>query len=203
MVRGCVTAGCCIARGFGVIRRYVALGCVVAGCSTARRCGVAGCCTARGCGVAGCCTSRGCGVAGCCTAWGCGVIGCGTIWGCGVDGRYIVWGAIAKVSHNDGVLLLLGCGAAVSCGSARVLASHGCWVEVVVVMSVAVGEVAGVARSAGQGTQGSSCKAVSSLAPRAQSQRVTSGDPGASGGVIVHNCAAPRQLPHSKGCAPA
>ena len=66
-------------------------------------------------------------------------------------------GAIPSGPHDDGVVRLLGWGASVSCGSARVLASHARWVEVAVVMGVAVGAVAGAARSAGWGSRGSSC----------------------------------------------
>ena len=100
-------------------------------------------------------------------------------------------GAIPSTSHDDGAVLLLGWGASVSCGGARVLASHARWVEVAVVMGVAVGAGAGVARSAGWGSRGSSCGVESPLASWAESWRVTSGDPGALRRVIVGDSAAP------------
>ena len=78
-------------------------------------------------------------------------------------------GAIPLASQDDGVLLLLGWGASVSCGSAKVLALHALWVEVAVVMGVSAGAVAGVARSAGWGSLSSLRGAVTSLAPRAES----------------------------------
>ena len=57
-----------------------------------------------------------------------------------------------------------------SCGSARVLALYARGAEVVVVVGIAVGAVAGVARSAGWGLwRGSSCGVESSLAPLAES----------------------------------
>ena len=100
-------------------------------------------------------------------------------------------------SHDEGAVP-----SSVSCGSARVLALYACGVEVVVVVGVAVGAVAvvmgaavgavaGVAWSVGWGSRGSSCGVESSLAPRAESYRVTSGDPGALCRVIVGDSAAP------------
>ena len=60
-------------------------------------------------------------------------------------------------------------GASVSCGSTRVLALLARGAEVVVVVGVAVGEVTGMARSAGWGSQDSPCGVESSLAPQAES----------------------------------
>ena len=61
---------------------------------------------------------------------------------------------------------------------------------VVVVMGVAIGAVAGVARSVALGSQGSSCGVESSLALLAELERVTSGDPGALCRVVVGDSAA-------------
>ena len=73
------------------------------------------------------------------------------------------------LSHNGGAAP-----SSVLCGSARVQVLYARGAEVVVVVAVAVGAVAGVARSAGRGlwrasSCGSSCGVESSLAPRAES----------------------------------
>ena len=74
-------------------------------------------------------------------------------------------------SHDEGAVPSLSWGASVSCGSTRVLALHVRGAEVAVVMGVAVGAVAGVARCAGWGlwrgsSCGSSCGVESSVAPQ-------------------------------------
>ena len=61
-------------------------------------------------------------------------------------------------SPDEGVVQSLSWGASVSCGSAQVLVLYACGAEVVVMVGVAVGAVAGVARSACWGLwRGSSC----------------------------------------------
>ena len=82
-------------------------------------------------------------------------------------------GMIPLASHDEGAVPY-SWGVSVSCGSARVLALHSCGAEVAVVVDVAVGAGAGVANGV---WRGSLCGVESSLAPRVESLRVTSGDP--------------------------
>ena len=82
-------------------------------------------------------------------------------------------GMMPPSSHDEGAMLSLGWGVSVSCGSARVLASHARGAEAAAVMGVAVGAGAGVASGV---SRGSSCRVESSLAPQAESWRVIVGD---------------------------
>ena len=75
-------------------------------------------------------------------------------------------GMITPASYDEGAVPLFGWGASVSCGSARVLASHARGTEVAVVMGVAVGAGADVASGV---SRGSLCRVEASLAPQAES----------------------------------